>query len=139
MFLCVVTVVCDVKRYSLTDFRTKLSARQAALCTGSDEERGLTALRPVSYSAAADDDDDDDENDDANVKVAAMTTYDLPLITPVIKRSHWSKYIPVCSTFSGFSWMRCYSRKRQTTGEEFSDRSTGKQHPESPSVDESSL
>ena len=130
---CFSQSICEVNLTTLlsscgSDICTKLWARKAALwltatnvvCTASDEERGLTAWRPISYTAAAAADDDDD--DDANVKVAAMTTYDLSLITPVIKRSHWSKYIPICSTFSGFSWMRCYSKKHHTTA---TDSATG--------------
>jgi len=69
--------------------------------TGTDEERGLTRWIPVS--------NDDDGDDDA--KMVAMTTYDLPLITPLIERSRWTKYIPVCSTFSGFGYMPCDGEK----------------------------
>jgi len=101
-------------------------------CTGSDEVRGLTAWHP--------DNDITDDIDDDDTETVAMTTYELPVITPLIKRSRWTNYMPVCSTFNGFSWLRCRSNK-QMINSGFSDKFTPAEHlqKETLFVDDSSL
>ena len=58
--------------------------------TGSAEQRGLTSWHPTTDSTDI-------------VTTAATTTYDLPLITPLITRSRWTSFVPVFSSFNGFS------------------------------------
>jgi len=64
----------------------------------------MTAWHPVDDPTDGGGDDDDDDD-------VKTTTYDLPLITPVIRRSRWTRFIPVCSTFDGFDWLRCREKK----------------------------
>jgi len=71
-----------------------MSCIHLVLCTGSAEERGLTSWHEVSGCT-------EDAGDSG--KTVGVATYELPLITQAVRRSRWTRYVPVCSTFSGFN------------------------------------
>ena len=82
-----------------TEFKTWFKRKDKVIhchpmCIGSDEERGLVAWHQA--AGTSEDAGDDD-------KTVVMTTYDVPWITPVIRSSRWTRYVPVCSTFNGFN------------------------------------
>lgn len=78
--------------------KTGLNPRQK-LCfkfvTGTDEERGLLKWQEDHTGADAVGDDGADKVPD--------TTYDLPFGMVALRRWNWTRYFPICPTFTGFS------------------------------------
>lgn len=47
--------------------------------------------------------------EDSGVGVVPPSTYDLPFCMPLIRRWTWTRFVPLCPTFTGFGYMRCAS------------------------------
>ena len=74
--------------------------------TGSAKDRGLIAWHQADDSEA----------------LTTTATYEAPLITPVIRRaSRWTRYIPTCCTFNGFTCASAKPTAAADTAAEFQE------------------
>lgn len=63
--------------------------------TGTDEERGISIWRKQHSNA--------DDVEDSAADKAPDTTFDLPFGMAAVRRWNWTRYFPICPTFTGFS------------------------------------
>ncbi|XP_033731827.1 solute carrier family 23 member 1-like [Pecten maximus] len=64
---------------------------------GTDEERGILLWRNKLSSTNVDDNEDSEFR--AESAVSSLSIYDLPLITPLLHRNKWCRYVPFLPTF----------------------------------------
>ena len=67
----------------------------AGCFAGSDEERGMTTWREQSAAGRRRQEGSDELEESAQT----TDTYDIPVITPILRRWRWTRYVPFLPTF----------------------------------------